>query len=116
MAAKSVDDDASTRYSTGTGQAPGQYLQVDLGQRQPVRQIVLDTGTSTGDFPRGYRVTVSTDAIHWSTEVASGVGDGQFTTVNVAGSPVRYVRITVTTAAPNNWWSVADIRAYTGNH
>ena len=27
-----VDDDATTRYSTGTGQQPGQYLQVDLGR------------------------------------------------------------------------------------
>jgi hypothetical protein len=24
----------------------------------------------------------------------------------------RYVRITLTTAAPDNWWSVADVRAY----
>jgi hypothetical protein len=24
------------------------------------------------------------------------------------------VRITLTAAAPNNWWSVADVRAYTG--
>jgi glucosylceramidase len=114
VAANAVDDDASTRYSTGAGQAPGQYLQVDLGRRQPVRQIVFDTGASTGDFPRGYRVTVSADAIHWTTAVAIGTGDGQFTTVNLAGNSVRYVRLTLTTAAPNNWWSVADIRAYTG--
>ena len=34
-----VDDDASTRWSTGTAQASGQYLQVDLGcrTRQPAR-------------------------------------------------------------------------------
>src|SRR5689334_16826439 len=40
VAAGAVDDDATTRYSTGTGQAPGQYLQVDLGRVQRVRELV----------------------------------------------------------------------------
>ena len=66
-----MDGDASTRYSTGTGQAPGQYLQVDFGQ-----------------------------------------GTGQFTTVGLNGAPVRYVRMPLT-ASSGNWWSVADVRAYT---
>jgi len=115
VAAGAVDDDASTRYSSGTGQEPGQYLQVDFGQAEPVRQVVLDTGVSTGDFPRGYAVTVSTDGVHWSTAVASGQGSGQLTTVNLSRGLVRYVRVTLTTAAAGNWWSVADVRAYTGS-
>jgi glucosylceramidase len=114
VAASAVDDDASTRYSSGTGQEPGQYLQVDFGKAEPVRQVVLDTGVSTGDFPRGYAVTVSTDGVHWSAAVASGQGSGQLTTVNLSRGPIRYVRVTLTTAAPGNWWSVADVRAYTG--
>jgi len=114
MAAKAVDDDASTRYSTGTGQQPGQYLQVDFGKVQRVRQVVFDTGVATGDFPRGYTVTVSTDGTHWTTAVAQGVGSGQFTTANLGGRPVRYVRATLT-AASSSWWSVADVRAYGGN-
>jgi glucosylceramidase len=114
VVAHAVDDDASTRYSSGTGQAAGQYLQVDFGKAVPVRQVVFDTGASTGDFPRGYAATVSTDGVHWTTAVSAGVGTGQFTTVNLSHGSARYVRITLTTAAPNNWWSVADIRAYTG--
>jgi glucosylceramidase len=113
VAASAVDDDASTRYSSGTGQEPGQYLQVDFGKAEPVRQFVLDTGVSTGDFPRGYAVTVSTDGVHWSAAVASGQGSGQLTTVDLSRGLVRYVRVTLTTAAPGNWWSVADVRAYT---
>jgi glucosylceramidase len=112
VAASAVDDDASTRYSSGTGQEPGQYLQVDFGKAEPVRQVVLDTGVSTGDFPRGYAVTVSTDGVHWSTAVASGQGSGQLTTVDLSRGLVRYVRVTLTTAAPGSWWSVADVRAY----
>ena len=112
VAANAADGDASTRYSTGAGQAPGQYLQVDFGRAIKARQVVFDTGTSTGDYPRGYTVTTSTDGVNWSTAVASGAGAGQFTAVPLTGAPVRYVRITLT-ASSGSWFSVADVRAYT---
>jgi glucosylceramidase len=111
VAGNAVDDDASTRYSTGTSQAPGQYLQVDLGQPEPVTRFVLDTGASTGDYPAGYSVTVSRNGTDWSAPVATGAGSGQITTINLDGRPVRYVRVTLT-ASSGSWWSVADVRAY----
>jgi glucosylceramidase len=111
VAANAVDADASTRYSTGTAQAPGQYLQVDFGQAINAKSIVLDTGVSTGDYPRGYTVTTSTDGVNWITAVSSAQGTGQFTNVNLNGAPVRYVRVTLT-ASSGSWWSVADVRAY----
>jgi glucosylceramidase len=75
------------------------------------RQVVFDTGVSTGDYPRGYTVTTSTDGVNWST-AANGQGTGQFTTVSLSGASVRYVRMTLT-ASSGSWWSVADVRAYT---
>ena len=111
-AARAVDDDASTRYSSGTAQAAGQYLQVDFGKVQHPRQVVFDTGASTGDYPRGYTVTTSTDGVHWSTAVAGGQGTGQFTTADLDGHGVRYVRLTLTGTGGGSWWSVADVRAY----
>jgi glucosylceramidase len=113
VAASAVDGDASTRYSTGAGQAPGQYLQVDFGKAIQARQVVFDTGVSTGDYPRQYTVATSNDGVHWTTAVAAGHGTAQLTTVALRGAPVRYIRITLT-AASGNWWSVADVRAYTG--
>lgn len=112
VAANAIDADASTRYSNGEGQAPGQYLQVDFGKQIRARQVVFDTGGSTGDYPRGYEVQTSTDGTNWSTAVADGVGTGQFTTANLSGANVRYVRITLTAADASDWWSVADVRAY----
>ncbi len=114
VAGNAVDDDASTRYSSGTGQASGQYLQVDLGRLRSLRQIVFDTGVSTGDYPRGYTVTVSRDGRRWS-PAASGQGSGQLTSVPLSGAPVRFVRMTLT-ASSSSWWSVADVRAYTRRH
>ncbi len=112
VAANAADGDASTRYTTGAGQAPGQYMQVDFYRPIAARQVVFDTGVSTGDYPRGYTVTTSTDGVNWSTTVASAAGTGQFTTVPLTGAPVRYVRMTLT-AASGSWFSVADVRAYT---
>jgi len=66
---------------------------------------------STGDYPRGYTVTTSTDGVNWST-AASGQGTGQLTAMSLSGAPVRYVRMTLT-ASSGSWWSVADVRAYT---
>jgi glucosylceramidase len=112
VAANAVDGDASTRYSTGEGQASGQYLQVDFGKAIPARQVVFDTGASTGDYPRGYAVQTSANGTDWNTVVPDGQGTGQFTTVDLPGNPIQYVRMTLTTADPNDWWSVADVRAY----
>jgi glucosylceramidase len=112
VAANAADGDASTRYSTGAGQAPGQYLRVDLGTTIPAHQIVFDTGASTGDYPRGYTVQTSANGTDWNTVLSDGQGTGQFTTIDLPGSPIQYVRLTLTTADPNDWWSVADVRAY----
>jgi glucosylceramidase len=75
-----------------------------------VSRFVLDTGASTGDYPRAYTVTTSTDGTHW-TDAGSGTGTGQLTSVALNGSPVRYVRVTLTNST-GSWWSVADVRAY----
>ncbi len=111
VAQNAVDDDASTRYSTGTSQVPGQYLQVDLGQPEPLTRFVLDTGASVTDYPAGYSVSVSLNGTDWSAPVASGAGSGQITTIGLDGRPARYVRVTLT-ASSGSWWSVADVRAY----
>jgi glucosylceramidase len=110
-ATTAVDDDASTRWSSGAGQTAGQYLQIDRGATaRPFRQVVLDTGTSTGDFPRGWALQVSDDGTHWR-QAASGAGTGQLTTITVPATGARYVRVQQTGSA-GNWWSVADVRFY----
>jgi glucosylceramidase len=105
-----VDDDASTRWSTGTAQVPGQYLQVDLGRREAFRRVVVDTGASTGDYVRSWTLQVSDDASRWRT-LASGTGTGQLTTIDVPRTRARYLRL-VSTAPADSWWSVADLRLY----
>ena len=105
-----VDEDASTRWSSGTAQAPGQYLQVDLGQRRHFRRVVVDTGTSTGDYARSWALQVSNDASTWR-DAATGTGTGQLTAIDLPQTKARYLRV-VSTGSAGNWWSIADIRLY----
>jgi glucosylceramidase len=105
-----VDEDASTRWSSGAGQEPGQYLQVDLGSARTFRRVAIDSGASVGDYARGWQLSTSNDGTTWRA-IASGTGAGQLSNVDVAATRARYLRIT-STASAGNWWSIADIRLY----
>ncbi len=109
-AADAVDDDATTRYTSGTAQAPGQTLTVALGRPALVRRVVLDTGADTGDFPRGYELWASRDGTSFA-KVASGAGTGQLTAIDIRPTFARALRV-VQTGSSGSWWSVADLRVY----
>jgi glucosylceramidase len=109
-ASAATDDDATTTWSTGAAQQAGQSLEVDLGARNDVHRLVLDTGVATGDYPRGYALYASSDGRHWGAPVATGRGSGQLNSIDLP-SPARYLRV-VLTASSTSWWTVADLRAY----
>ncbi|GAA1829986.1 discoidin domain-containing protein [Agromyces salentinus] len=109
-AALAVDADASTRWSSGQAQSPGQHLTVDLGVATSFRRVAIDSGGNLGDFARNWQLEASTDGAAWSV-IAAGEGVGQLTEVDVAPTSARYLRISSTGAA-GNWWSLADVRLY----
>jgi glucosylceramidase len=105
-----VDGDASTRWSSGAAQEPGQYLQVDLGQSRFFRRVAIDSGGSAGDYARGWQLSASADGTTWRT-LATGAGTGQLTNADVRPTNARYLRVT-STASSGSWWSIADLRLY----
>ncbi|MFI7601957.1 discoidin domain-containing protein [Actinoplanes sp. NPDC049681] len=105
-----VDGDASTRWSSGAAQAPGQYLQADLGATRWFRKVAVDSGDNLGDYARSWELTASDDGVHWRT-LATGAGTGQLTTVDLPLTRARHLRIT-NTGTSGNWWSIADLRLY----
>ncbi|MDQ1726991.1 MAG: glucosylceramidase [Frankiaceae bacterium] len=109
-AGNAIDADASTSWSSGTAQAPGQYLQVDLGSVKHFTRVAIDSGGNLGDYARGWDLSVSNDGVTW-TSVASGTGTGELTNVDTGGTDARYLRVTSTGSA-GNWWSIADLRLY----
>jgi glucosylceramidase len=108
---KAIDSSASTRWSTGQGQSNGQYFQIDMGAAQSFSRIVVDAGSSSGDYPRGYQVFVSNDGTNWGSAISSGSGSAQSLTISFSSQNARYIRI-VQTGSAGNWWSIHDMNVY----
>ncbi|WP_327315775.1 discoidin domain-containing protein [Streptomyces sp. NBC_01235] len=109
--ANMLDGNADTRYSSGTGQYDGLWIQVDMGQTQTFDKILLDVGSSIGDYARSTDVYVSTDGTDW-TKVSS-MADGQ--RVELTSFPTqtaRYIKVVNTANVASNWWSIAELTVY----
>lgn len=119
-AAAAADDDGATAWTTPADQAPGDWLQVDLGSVRRVRSVVLDAGPQSYGFfsdgsaslnaPASCLVQVSRDGSHW-TSVRTVAGTGQLTTLRTPDEPLRFVRCTLTAGASRPW-AVAEVRVY----
>jgi hypothetical protein len=96
-----TDGDLSTRWSSGTGQAPGMWLSVDLGVAQQFNQIVMDAGTSPGDYIRAYQVETSPDGLTW-TAIAHGQGSTGEMVIPLPPTTTRHLRI-VSEASSGSW-------------
>jgi hypothetical protein len=111
LAMKALDGTASTRWSTAVAQANGQSFQIDMVTPQVFNQVTLDAGTSTGNYPRGYQLQVSSDGATWSSSVATGTGTSQLVTINFTTQTARYVKI-VQTGTATNVWSIHELNVW----
>jgi glucosylceramidase len=103
-----IDADGSTVWQSKQAQAPGQWVQVDLGSARHFRRVALDSGGHVGDFAATWQVATSNDGVDWSSP-ATGHSAGQLTGVELEPTTARYVRVT-STATSDHWWSLADLR------
>jgi beta-glucosidase len=108
--ARMIDGDSATRWSSGTPMANGNTVTVDLGASRTFSKVVMDSGGSTGDYARGYRIDVSTDGSTWRS-VGTGTGTAAVVTATIGSQTSRYVRITQTGSA-TSWWSIAELNLY----
>ncbi len=111
-----VDGLPPTRWSTGAGQAVGQYFQIDFGGFVFLDQIVLDDsyGTSEAeDYGRGIAVLGSADGTNFSTTLTTAdfsTDPGAIATISFAQSSTRAVRLQLTTGVPTVWWAIHELR------
>ena len=110
-AALAIDDADDSRWDTQHPQKPGDWFQVDLGRRQGIGRLWLDSRRSGGDFPRGYEIQVSDDGAAWSKPVAAGVGTA-VTDVVFTGVQGRYIRVVSTGSDPGAFWSIHQFNVY----
>ena len=112
--ANAIDGNTSTRWSTGTPQAPGQWLAIDMATTHTIDMVTLETRSwERWDHPRWFEVEVSTDGTTW-TQVADGWGFGWKRPITFEPVAARHVRITQTGTAPE-WWTVAEVTVFDGS-
>jgi fibronectin type 3 domain-containing protein len=105
-----IDATAGTRWSSGVGQAPGQYFTIDMGVAQAFVEITMDSTGSDTDYAHGYQVFVSNDGTSWGTAVASGTPTGPFVIVSLSATQTaRFVKVVQTSTTPASWWSIYEV-------
>jgi O-glycosyl hydrolase len=110
--ANMTDGDLTTRWSSGTGQSVGDmWVSVDLGSVQQFNEIVLDSGTSPGDYVRTYQVETSADGTTW-TAIARGQGSTGAMVIPLPPTTTRYLRI-VSEGSSGSWWSICELNLRT---
>lgn len=105
---KAIDSDPSSRWDTGSGMRPGDWFSVNMKKVQTFNKIILDQGSSSGDYPRGYEVYLSNDGKNWGDAVVSGKGTSNITTISFTEAQhAQYIKI-VQTGSDGLYWSIHD--------
>lgn len=107
-----IDGNVGTRWTTGTPQASGQYVQVDMGALVTLDNVTIDTAKNTSDetdYARGYSLALSRNGTTWTT-VATGVGTRKATTIGFVAQAARYFRL-AQTGSSGSWWSIGELTA-----
>jgi hypothetical protein len=117
-AAYAVDGDISTRWSSGP-QKRGTYFELDLDRIHRIKGLSLKLGDKPLDYPRGYRVELSTNAVEWITVAQQDKTALPLTAFlrptelafNIIFSPekARYIRIVNTREDEIYHWSIYEI-------
>jgi mono/diheme cytochrome c family protein/glucose/arabinose dehydrogenase len=104
------DGNINTAYDSRQTQAPGQWVQIELPGRTELAGLETDTGTSQGDYPRGYQVQLSDDGINWGKPVAEGNSSAVKNQILFPPANARFIRITLTAADPEASWAIAELQ------
>jgi hypothetical protein len=110
-AAKAIDGDLQTVWTTGSPQRPGAWFQLDLGEKLYVERLRLNN-TSNPQYPRGYVISASLDGETWQ-EAARKASNWQPVDVALGPRWARYLRIEQTGSSPWHPWTIAEASVVT---
>ena len=111
-AQNALDSNETTRWATTGVQAPGQSYIVDMKNLKQFYEIALENAASSGDYPAGYAVYVSTDGTNWGSPIATGVGSSGLTIITFPTQVARYIKVVQTGTTTGNWWSIFEFYVF----
>ncbi len=106
-AAKAVDGDPTTRWSSKSGD--NEWLSVDLGSAQSVGRVILNWEAAYG---KAYHIDVSTDGGTWTTVWSTAAGDGGTDNDTFPAVSARHVRVVGTGRATGYGYSLWEMEVY----
>jgi hypothetical protein len=105
-----ADDKNTTRATTNKPNYAGSWLQADLGGSYTISKVLLIHEPDREDYPRRYKIDVSSDGGQWQT-VFEGRGEPGRSAASFNPVRARFVRITaVTERDAQHWWSVYRLK------
>jgi len=107
-AAKAVDGDPATKWSTGRAMKEGDWFSVDLGRVTGLKQAVLDMRGSPKDVPAGFTLHVSRDGMQWHKGLEADKVSAQMGINFPESVRLRYLRF-VLTGGGQRPWSIHEI-------
>jgi hypothetical protein len=105
-----ADEKNTTRATTNAPNYAGSWLQADLGGSYTISRVLQFHEPDSQDYPRRYRIEVSSDGKQWQT-VFEGRGEPGRSTATFAPVRARFVRITALAERDNqHWWSIYRLK------
>jgi hypothetical protein len=104
-AAKAVDGDVTTRWSSNQGMP--QWLELDMGQVVFVGGLNIDWQTA---FATAFQVEASDNGTNWGTIAVSGVGESGWQTLSGLNVTTRFLRILATGATSFGNVSILEVQ------
>jgi len=126
-AGDAIDNNRATGWATGQPQTSGTWFQVDMGRIETVCKIRFDLDDHIADYPRGYKIEISTDGKLWKKALEMGdmggnlfwegfhprlLVKGDFFTAAFPPAEARYVKMTLTASAPRYDWTIAELQIF----
>lgn len=108
--AKAIDGDIATRWDTRKPQSPDMWFQIDLPEPSDITGLILDTGKSRNDYPRQYKIELSTNGTEWEKPQLQGNGEaGVIDYLFTQPTKAKSIRISQLGEAKGTYWSIHEL-------
>ncbi|GHU70608.1 hypothetical protein FACS189413_11180 [Bacteroidia bacterium] len=111
---QALDNNPDSRWGSGTVQAPGQWIILDMKKMQSFNKIILNQ--PAGDYPRGYSIYLSGDRLanddtNWGEAVYTGAQSSDIAELTIDLGEVKSARCIKIeqTGISGGWWCINEI-------